>query len=98
MTKVMTLLVACEMVTDLDEMLEVKQEHIDFKTQSGGSGDIVFIAGDMIRVEDLLKLVIYDSDTIACLLLAERYGGSEAGFVELMNNKAKEMGLCPIEN
>ncbi|MBO5883843.1 MAG: D-alanyl-D-alanine carboxypeptidase [Clostridia bacterium] len=93
MTKVMTLLVACEMVTDLEEVLEVKEEHINFLVQSGGSADVTFTAGDWVRVEDLLNLIIYDSDTIACLLLAERYGGSEAGFVELMNNKAEEMGL-----
>lgn len=93
MTKVMTLLVACEMVTDLEEVLEVKEEHINFLVQSGGSADSTFTAGDWIKVKDLLHLVIYDSDTIACLLLAERYGGSEAGFVELMNNKAEELGL-----
>ena len=93
MTKVMTLIVACERVTDLDEMLKVKKEHVDFLAQSGGSAAHAFSEGEYLRVEDVLNLVIYDSDTIACLLLAERFGGSEAGFVALMNNKAAELGL-----
>ena len=32
MTKVMTLLVACENITDLDELLTIKKEHIDYVT------------------------------------------------------------------
>ena len=59
----------------------------------GGSGIMAFKAGDAITVEDALYLINYNSDTIACLLIANHVAQSEAGFVALMNNKAKAIGL-----
>ncbi len=98
MTKVMTLLVACENLTDLDELLTIKKEHIDYVTLHKGSktffdkGDPE-LPGEKISVKDALYLCSYESDTIACLLLAEHIAGSEADFVELMNKKAESIGL-----
>ena len=93
MTKVMTLLVACERVTDLDKKLVVTQAHIDYKSKTGGSGDIPFAVGEGVRVRDLLQIIIHDSDTIACLLIAEYIAGSEAEYAALMNKKAEDIGL-----
>ena len=98
MTKVMTLLVACENLTDLDELLTIKKEHIDYVTLHKDSktffdkGDSE-LPGEKISVKDALYLCSYESDTIACLLLAEHIAGSEADFVELMNKKAESIGL-----
>ena len=94
MTKVMTLLIACENVTNLSKKLTVTQEAIDYKREQGGSGLLVDSSlGDAFTVEDLLYILSYDSDTIACLLLAKEVAGSEAAFVQLMNDKARELGL-----
>ena len=93
MTKVMTLLVACENATDPNALLTVTQEMVDYHKQTGGSGMMAFVAGESITVEDALYLVIYDSDTIACLLLANYVAGSEQAFVGMMNDKAAKMGL-----
>jgi D-alanyl-D-alanine carboxypeptidase (penicillin-binding protein 5/6) len=49
--------------------------------------------GNQITVEDALYLVIYESDTYACWLLAEHIAGSEEAFVQLMNQKATALGL-----
>jgi D-alanyl-D-alanine carboxypeptidase (penicillin-binding protein 5/6) len=49
--------------------------------------------GGRIKIDDLLKGVIIQSGNDACLVLAEGLAGSEEGFVELMNQKAKEIGL-----
>jgi serine-type D-Ala-D-Ala carboxypeptidase (penicillin-binding protein 5/6) len=49
--------------------------------------------GGRISIEDLLKGVIIQSGNDACLVLAEGLAGSEEAFVELMNQKAKEIGL-----
>lgn len=46
-----------------------------------------------ISVLDLLKGVIIVSGNDACIVLAEGISGTEEGFVELMNAKAKEIGL-----
>lgn len=94
MTKVMTLLVVCENVTSLTKKLVVTQEAIDYKREQGGSGLLVDSSlEDGFTIEDLLYILSYDSDTIACLLLAKEVAGSEKAFVELMNQKAAELGL-----
>ena len=94
MTKVMTLLVACENVTSLTKKLAVTQEAIDYKRAQGGSGLLVDSSlGDAFTIEDLLYILSYDSDTIACLLLAKEVAGSEAAFVDMMNAKARSLGL-----
>jgi D-alanyl-D-alanine carboxypeptidase (penicillin-binding protein 5/6) len=49
--------------------------------------------GGRIKIDDLLKGVIIQSGNDACLVLAEGLAGSEEAFVELMNKKAKEIGL-----
>ena len=92
MTKVMTLVVACERITDFTEKLTVTQEISDFMAQQGGSG-VGLKVGDSYTVEDLLYLVSYQSDTTATLLLAQRVAGSEDAFVALMNQKVSELGL-----
>ena len=46
-----------------------------------------------VRVEDLIRGVIIQSGNDACIVLAEAIAGSEEGFVELMNVKARELGL-----
>lgn len=97
MTKIMTLAVACEQVVKqgiaLEELLTVKQAHIDYQTKTGASGNLGLTVGDQITVENILYLINYRSDTIACLLIAERVAGSEAEFVQLMNQKASSLGL-----
>ncbi len=93
MTKVMTLLVACENAKSPTDRMTVTQEMIDYQTQKGASGMMGFSAGESITVEDALFLVNYNSDTVACLLLAEYVAGSEAAFVEKMNQKAQAIGL-----
>ena len=49
--------------------------------------------GGSVAVEDLIKGMIVQSGNDACIVLAEFIGGSEDQFVELMNAKAKELGL-----
>lgn len=113
MTKVMTLIVACEsekanataLLTITKEMFEKCHEldgsglltdtigtvrTSDNESESLKSSDVV---GKSITFEDALHLIAYQSDTVACLLVAEYIGGSEEAFVSLMNKKAQELGL-----
>ena len=46
-----------------------------------------------VKVEDLIRGVIVQSGNDACIVLAEAVAGSEEAFAELMNAKAKEVGL-----
>jgi len=48
---------------------------------------------DQVTVEDLLKGIIIVSGNDACVALAEGLSGSEMEFVNLMNEKAAEIGM-----
>ena len=50
------------------------------------------LAGDELTVLDLLHLALMQSINSAAVALAEATSGSEGKFVELMNQKAKEIG------
>ena len=92
MTKVMSLLVACENLNSLSTKLTVTKEVADFAEHNDGSGFGLKV-GEILTVKDLLYLTSYQSDTIAIITLAEHISGSEENFVELMNAKARELGL-----
>ncbi|MFO1059293.1 MAG: D-alanyl-D-alanine carboxypeptidase family protein [Dongiaceae bacterium] len=49
--------------------------------------------GSQISIEDLLRGIIIQSGNDACVVMAEGLAGSEEAFVDLMNKKAKEIGL-----
>ena len=93
MTKVMTLLVACEKAENAGKLLTVEQWMINYQVSNKASGNLGFVAGDQISVESALYLINYKSDTIACLLIAQYIAGSEENFVSLMNQKAADLGL-----
>jgi serine-type D-Ala-D-Ala carboxypeptidase (penicillin-binding protein 5/6) len=50
-------------------------------------------AGQVFRLEDLLKAMLIMSANDACLAAVEHVGGDEARFVTLMNDKAAALGL-----
>ncbi len=89
MTKVMTLIVIAENLKNeasLDEVLTITHE----RGENSGYG---FKVGEKLTVKDLIYAAILQSDGVACLTLADYIAGSEANFVKLMNEKAREMGL-----
>jgi len=72
----------------LEDMLPVSEKA--WRTQ----GSKMFVPlGGRVKVEDLVRGMIVQSGNDACIVLAEGIAGSEAAFVEQMNEKAKELGL-----
>lgn len=49
--------------------------------------------GGMIKVEDLIRGMLVQSGNDATIVLAEGIAGTEEQFVELMNNRAQQLGL-----
>ena len=92
MTKIMTALVAIENLPDLDETITVTAEEINPVYELGASL-AGFDAGETVTVRDLLYGVLLPSGADACMALADRVAGSEAAFVDLMNQKAQELGM-----
>ncbi len=96
MTKVMTLLVACENAKDPGALLTVTPQMVEkYKLPQNEGASLAFEwkEGNQVTVEDALHMVIYESDTYACWLLADYVAGSEEAFVAMMNAKAKSLGL-----
>ena len=91
-TKVMTLLLIMEQVDSgslpLDEMITVS----DYAASMGGS-QVYLEPGETLSAEELIKCVVIASANDAAVALAERVGGNETAFVQLMNEKAEKLGL-----
>jgi D-alanyl-D-alanine carboxypeptidase (penicillin-binding protein 5/6) len=49
--------------------------------------------GSSIRLEDLIQGVIVQSANDGCIIIAEGMAGSEENFAQLMNERAREIGL-----
>ena len=98
MTKVMTLLVAVEnlpheqSMQDRVKITEEVQEEMRKKNSSGMLSPKEY-AGDELSVESMLYAIALESDGVACIEIAKYIAGSEQAFVELMNQKAQELGL-----
>lgn len=100
MTKVMSLLLFAENIPDQNKKLTITQDIISFVQQRGAS-NCGFIAGEEVAVKDLLYGVILPSGADAVLALCKEVSGSETKFAELMNKRAKGMGLssqCYFQN
>ncbi len=92
MTKVLTLLVAAEHITDLDATVTITREITDFCFVNGCS-IVGFEVGEVVTVRDLLYGTILSSGADASLALANHVAGSHEAFVELMNEKLAVLGL-----
>lgn len=92
MTKVMTLLLTMEAIEKgniaLDDMVTVSEN-----ASSMGGSQVFLMANTEYKLEDIIKAVCIASGNDAAVVLAEAIGGSIDNFVEMMNNKAKELGL-----
>ncbi len=87
LTKVMTAMLAIERGR-LGEPVTITREMIDVEPTIAG-----YRRGDVIRLEDLIKAAMIKSDNDAAKAIAITIGGSEEKFVEMMNAKAKKIGM-----
>ena len=91
-TKVMTLLLVIEAVDSgrltLDEPVTVSAN-----AASMGGSQVYLKENEQMTVNELLKAVAVVSGNDAAVALAEHLSGSEAAFVERMNQRAAELGM-----
>lgn len=95
MTKIMTVLVAAEAITDdsqLRDTVTIDLEITDYSYVNGCS-TAGFLLGEAVPVEELFYGTILPSGGDAALALARYIAGSQEAFVQLMNQKAQELGL-----
>jgi len=91
-TKVMTLLVAAELV-EAGKIGLGDEVTVSARAASREGTQINLKAGDRLTVEELLYASALQSANDAAVALAEYVAGSEAEFAKLMNAKAQELGL-----
>ena len=97
MSKLMTVYILFSKLGDgslsLDDTFTVS-ENAWRKGGAASGGSTMFLAlGSKVRVEDLLKGIIIQSGNDACIVAAENLAGTEEDFADMMNKKAKEIGL-----
>lgn len=90
LTKVMTALIVLEH-TDLDEMVTFSHDAL-FSIESGSSILGGIEEGDKMSVRDCLYGLLLTSGNEIAYALAEHVGGDVASFVDMMNERASELG------
>ncbi|EEM09837.1 D-Ala-D-Ala carboxypeptidase DacF; Serine peptidase; MEROPS family S11 [Bacillus pseudomycoides] len=92
MTKIMTMLLIMEQVEKGKLKLEDKVRASEHAASMGGS-QIFLEPGEEMTVNEMLKGIAIASGNDASVAVAEHIAGSEEGFVNMMNKKAKDLGL-----
>lgn len=91
-TKVMTMLLIMEAVDsgkiNLDDMVTVSENAMSY-----GGSTMFLETGEQLTVNDMLKGIAVASANDGCVAMAEHLAGSESAFVDVMNEKAKELGM-----
>ena len=92
-TKVMTLLLTFEALeagkVSLEDIVPVSEHAYDM-----GGSQIWLEPGEQMTLDEMLRAICVSSANAAAVAVAEFIGGSEGAFVEMMNNKAAQLGLA----
>jgi serine-type D-Ala-D-Ala carboxypeptidase (penicillin-binding protein 5/6) len=95
MTKIMTAIVAIDLITknklSLDDKFTISENA--WRLSQAGYSSMFIMINDQVSVENLLKGIIIASGNDACVALAEGIAGSEENFAQIMNEKAGEIGM-----
>lgn len=91
-TKIMTMLLAMEKV-DRGEIKLSDQITVSETAKKMGGSTMLLDVGEVRTVEEIIKGIGIASGNDAAVAMAEYLGGSESGFVEMMNKRAQELGM-----
>lgn len=94
MTKILTVLVAAENISekDLEDFFVITRDITDYSYRNHCSS-VGFEVGERVTVRDLFYGTILPSGGDAALGLAAYVAGSQEAFVVMMNDKLEELGL-----
>lgn len=89
-TKIMTCLLGSENIASMDERIPFSQEAV-YSIESGSS-NAGLDAGEELSFEECLYIMLLYSANEVCNAVAEKVSGSIPSFVDLMNQRALELG------
>lgn len=92
LTKLMTALLLAEN-TDKDKDLVITEVPLKAPAFAINKNMYILYKGDTIKAEAAMKAILLPSANDMAIVAAEDVGGSVEGFVSLMNEKAKELGM-----
>ncbi len=92
LTKIMTLVIAYEALRE-GRVTEKEEVIISEESWATGGSQMFLEIGQKVPFEKLVAGIASISANDACIAIAEHLYGSEAAFVQEMNNKARELGL-----
>ena len=91
-TKIMTMLLAMERI-DSGQILLTDTITVSENAKAMGGSTMLLDTGEVRTVEEILKGIAICSGNDAAVAMAEYIGGSEQNFVNMMNERAKELGM-----
>ena len=91
-TKIMTTLVAIENIEESDLDKKIKASETALAPIGSDSSQIWLSVGEKITMRSALYAIMLASANDAANVVAEKVGGSIENFVQMMNDKAKELG------
>lgn len=86
-TKIMTALLVLR-YGDLDDLVEVSE-----RAATVGEAEVGLVPGERLPLGTLLTALVVRSANDAAMAVAEHLGGSVEGFVDMMNDEARSLGL-----
>lgn len=92
LTKIMTALIAIENTDNLEQQVAI-DEKIMAGLKEAGASRAGFNVGDVVTIRDLIYGTLLPSGAECTQALAYTISGSVEGYVELMNQKAQELGM-----
>lgn len=99
LTKLMTAMIVVERVKNLEEPVTITEEAVYAEgtrvgcPRSGFCNGTRLKPGEQVSVRNLLKATLMNSANDAAISLGMYIGGTQAGFADIMNARARELGL-----
>ena len=91
-TKVMTMLLIMEAI-DSGKIGWGDSVTVSESAAAKGGSQVFLKVGETMNVEDMVKSIAVSSANDCACAMAEHLAGSESAFVEMMNTRAKELGM-----
>lgn len=91
-SKLLTVLIAQEQI-DQGKLKLSDKVSVSVNANSKGAPQIWLDVGETISVEELIKSITIGNANDGCTALAEKIGGTEQDFVNMMNDKCKQLGM-----
>jgi len=93
MSKLMTLYMLFEALRDIESVTLETRFPVSARAMGKGGSSMFLTTADRPTVEDLIRGIVVQSGNDATVVVAEGLAGSEESFAQLMNDRARALGM-----